>query len=63
MAEAFAAVYHPPAANMPIVAVIVSDGKVIFAQAVETVEEGEARLGAAMAALKEHARQSTDDGI
>jgi hypothetical protein len=41
-------------------AVIVWDGKVVFSRAVEAVEEGEARLGAAMDGFDEHAPQSAD---
>lgn len=44
MSEFFATVYDPPAAGQPYVAVIVGKGKVIFAQAVVSVAEGEKLL-------------------
>ncbi len=44
MSKASAAVYASPGPGMPEVAVIVMGGKVVWAEAVQTIEEGEALL-------------------
>lgn len=53
MSGFFAAVYDPPSSKMPYVAIIVSnEGEVLLAQAVSSVQEGEARLSVALQELK-----------
>ena len=44
MTEAVATVYDPPASGQPYVAVILMSGKVIFAEAVASVDTGEQLL-------------------
>lgn len=56
MAEAVAAVYPPPGPGLPEVAVIVMNGKVIFAQAVANVAEGEALLRHMLAGIHQLAK-------
>ena len=63
LAGAIAAVYDPPEAGLPHLAVILVDGQSIACEAVDSVEEGEALLRELMRKLPqilEEARQ--EDG-
>ena len=54
MTEFYAAVYEPPlAGELPLVAVILSNGEVKLAFAVSSIVEGEAKLNDALRGLKE----------
>lgn len=56
MSKTTAAVYAPPGPGLPDVAVIVLEGKVIFAQAVGGVPEGEALLAHMLKGIQQMAK-------
>jgi hypothetical protein len=57
MAMTIGVVYDPPDPGLPHIAVVVMDGKVICAEAVESVKEGDAllaRLAKGLAEISSH---------
>lgn len=47
------AVYDPPSPEFPHIAIVVMDGRVVFAEAVRTPYDGEIRLAGVLADLAE----------